>query len=138
MGWIHSSEDRGNEASCDMRSMTGNPFKVYVPKQVSVCLSMGDHRFERQISEERIVRQKIHGEWKECVMLDFVPEEVPEPLLQDISRDAFCLKFQAKLGKSWGCTFIPQADGSYAADEIFINNINDIVSRVKREMLKSR
>lgn len=109
--------------------LTENPFTRYVPEDVSVILSIAGERFERTVKENTI--RPIRG--GESVYCEVSPEEVSEVLLEGVSREAFVAKFHARLGKSWGCHFLLQEDGSYAADAIFLGNVADIVSRVKRE-----
>jgi hypothetical protein len=139
MGWISATDElNDNEYQMYHGSYAGgglpeSPFKAYVPKQVNVTLSIGGCVFEREISEKNIVRQKDQGKWIEVVMLNITPEQVPDYLLQCLPRDAFVAKFRARLGKEWGCTFLPLPDGSYTADQIFLNVVSDVVSRVKRE-----
>lgn len=144
MGWTGrayedmSDSERGlwnrsiGSASC---GVSPNPFKPYVPEQVKVVLSIADQRFEREISEKRIIKQKSpQDKWYECVMLVLPPEEVPDSLLQGVPRNAFVAKWHARLGKSWGTTFMPQDDGSFIADQSFLDNVADIVNRVQKEI----
>ena len=110
--------------------LTENPFERYIPKDVAVMLSIAGERFE-SIVKENVIRPYSKGGMS--IETRMVPEEVPEILLDGVSREAFVAKFHARLGKDWGCTFFLQEDGSYAADDIFLRNVADVVSRVKRE-----
>jgi hypothetical protein len=140
MGWISGSDGSApladqhiDDLLAHARGGDGYNFKSYIPGQVKVELEIAGHRFEREISEKRIIDQRVKGVRIKVVDLSPAPlEEIPEEMLQGVSREAFLEKWDARLGK-WGAMFLPQEDGSYVADEIFLNNIADVVQRVQRE-----
>jgi hypothetical protein len=112
--------------------------RSHVPQKlatVSVSLSIGAHRFDREISEDRKIRnQRINGKrYDHVVDLKIFPNEVPDIFLDGVSREAFIAKWEARLGRDgMNVFFIPQDDGSYAADEDFFKYyVFDIVKRCK-------
>src|SRR5438445_1081604 len=138
MGLLHESyREEGPQASLDMRSMTASSFKPYVYPDVVVSLSIGDYRFEKEISEShKVLNQMVNGKKYDHVFsMKVSAYGVPEYLLEGVSRDVFVEKWKWRVGdpaEGTSVTFVPQDDGSYAASGNFLDEVSDLVKRCKK------